>query len=359
MKKTLGILLAFILCFSLCACNAEQAPENTPPADSVENALIYLNEGKHAEAYDMLSRLSDNKQAQTLLSRFVLLPASASANGKAAAVFKVKDGASVFTFPFENENATGETLYYSYTFSKDGKTIAEVNHRDGNGLSTAPITLVYDDDCLLIRRVRKDGKTVETITYDENGRITQDADGSYTYDEQGNLIKAVRNGAEYLYTYTADNRLYTTTIDGVMAESFVFDDSGRPIRRDQFDEEGNVISSHSYEYDDAGNYTITDDITVYRYSADGVLLSQISSLHGGNTYTYDENGQLSAVDTVDDEGNQVRSFAYTYDADGNLVKAVRTEGNAVTTYTYSDFGMYYMPNEVVVEALQSCLHLYY
>ena len=92
-----------------------------------------------------------------------------------------------------------------------------------------------------------------------------------------------------------------------------------------------VVFEHRFEYDER------DRRTGDAYSRAGVLVSR-------KTYTYDENGNVTAMSQQDGSGKLVdrQYYSYEFDATGNWVKRrtskfLRSDGN----YSYEPFEVYY------------------
>ncbi|MBF0103063.1 MAG: carboxypeptidase regulatory-like domain-containing protein, partial [Desulfobacterales bacterium] len=186
----------------------------------------------------------------------------------------------------------------------------------------------YDENDNLISY--KDPKNqITTYTYDKLNRKTEIRypDGStvaFTYDANGNLTSMTDAHGLTTQTYDELNRLISRT-----------DCYGKTVSY-TYDQVSNIASivypnnkTVSYTYDKADRMQSVSDwlnhSTNYSYNA----LSQIVSvLHGNNTRVdigYDSAGRLTNYTNSNSSGNQIASYAFTLDANGNRTSASITE----------------------------------
>lgn len=232
------------------------------------------------------------------------------------------------------------------------------------------------------------GSVVQDISYnyDNMGRMTQVLDGvtvktTYTYDINGNrTVMTYDNGNHTDYTYNLANSLKTITnyddITVISGETYNYYLSGNI--KDKTDNDGRITSylyddlsrlnqesiligteetDINYVYDDynnriakqvvdsSGNYSIH-----YYYDDMNRLDSEIHSVDGMTTYTYDKNGNtlttVSPTETISydynslneiisvDKGNKISIYAY----DGNRLRINKTVDGATTTQFLNDAG---------------------
>ena len=205
--------------------------------------------------------------------------------------------------------------------------LTKITYPTGRGF-----TFAYDAYGRLATRTSLDG-AVERFAYDASGRLASVSDG---------------NGATYLQnTYDATTGRLTKQVNGNGTSiSYLYDKLGRVVSIEHRGADGNITESLQYCYD-----------------ADGRCI-RAASLFGEERYTYDKDGQLTAVDypEIEDEtfaydavGNRKTAngatysvnnlnqyttvsggpnpvSAITYDRDGNLTSL--TDANGTTTYTY-------------------------
>jgi RHS repeat-associated protein len=204
--------------------------------------------------------------------------------------------------------------------------------------------------------VKKGLNTVESYTYDANGRRTGDHDGrTYTYHADDRLL-SVGNTA---YTYTNDGARATKSLGGTTVAAYsytpsgelgsvaltdpanstnnrmveyVYDAAGRRIARTLKNANGTVISVQKYLW--AGMTTLlavydgtsgTDQLVArFEYAGGRMPLKMVQN---GTTYylAYDQIGSLRAV--FDTSGNLVHEIQY--DSFGNVQPGTLTSSLVV------------------------------
>lgn len=209
----------------------------------------------------------------------------------------------------------------SYVYNSFGEVTKE---NFGNGVTT---TFTYDNRGNLLTATNASGTT--TFAYKDAqypGLVTSVTDVygrviTYCYDGMGRLTQMNENGYVVNYSYDVNGRLTTLT-----------DGANNPIIQ--------------YTYNDANQLTQEDmgngTRTVYTYDANGRVLSitnyasDLSKINSFDIYTYDQLGNI-LTDTSQDG-----QWAYTYDADSQLVGAAFTDPHGVTQqniqYVYDSTG---------------------
>ena len=172
------------------------------------------------------------------------------------------------------------------------------------------------------------------------GHITQITDSAartvkLNYDANGTLASVIDvNGNMTSYTYEANHRLLTATVqDGTVVTTNTYDTAGRVATQDDGNS-GNQLLSFSYdEMTQPGKLvtTVTDRTgaaSVYIYDDSYHLLSETNPLNESTFYTYDSAGNRTSVtDPLE------HTTICTYDTSGNPLTATDAVGN-VTTFTY-------------------------
>lgn len=246
------------------------------------------------------------------------------------------------------ETSSGDSLTYSY---QNGKISSITSETTGD-----TVTYTYDGD-YLISAATKYGTT--KYSYDKSsiggkrGTLTEivypdDTSAAYTYDELGRMVSAADSTGTVCYSYGLNE---ITAVD----------------------EEGNTVREH---YDMLGNVLWSidayGDVCYYEYDRFTYLTKESFGLFYHTGYQYNEDGELTAVNTADGEmagyaydshggiasvtdqlGNKVRydedengllsaivypngeSESYTYDEKGNLASAADCNGVTVR-YAYND-----------------------
>jgi RHS repeat-associated protein len=253
-------------------------------------------------------------------------------------------------------------------FGSDGK----LNYlEDTNGNR---ITLQYTNN-LLTKLVHTNGDSL-TLTYNAQGRISQITDStgqitSYSYDASGeNLLSVTTPESTTTYTYDTGNiaakkySLLSVKTDLGYERTFEYDNQGRLIK--EFS--NGQTQSLTYSYDSVGGVTITDSTgtsqtillddrgnagqirgvdnqnLLFRYDANGNLISATLPNGRQSGYSYDSNGNLTKQTnllnqdvkfTYDANFNQLTGFTdpkgntvtYAYDTKGNLTKITYPDGS--------------------------------
>ena len=146
-------------------------------------------------------------------------------------------------------------------------------------------------------------------------------DGTYTYDEQGNLKRQEVN------------------IDGLIAAfDYTYDENNRLIKA-EYSENGVVSITHEYPQNEMGLnakdiYTVNGEVAydaTYTYDEQGrkIRMEYISEIYGSciDTFTYDEKGNLIEEKSVSLDGSETYyHYTYTYDESGKLASGVYIHG---------------------------------
>jgi YD repeat-containing protein len=169
------------------------------------------------------------------------------------------------------------TTTYDYAYDSAGR-LAEVQT---NGVVTA--TYTYDDNG---NRLTAPGLTT-TPVYDDQDRLVQYGDATYTYTANGELLTKTENGQTTTYTYDvlgnltrvdlpggtviaylidAKNRRVGKKVDGTLVQGFLYQDQLKPIA--ELDGAGNVVSRFIYATgENVPDYMVKGGVT-YRIVTD-------------------------------------------------------------------------------------------
>ena len=197
------------------------------------------------------------------------------------------------------------TINYTY----DGlRRLKQVKNPTGfNGGDT--ITYTYDK---MGNRTYKDNKKISDITYTYNQANNQLASRTggmnYTYDDNGNMTQWA-NGDYYItnYGYDCENRLTKVTWDG-SADSTLFFYNGDGVRLKKV---GTKDSSTQYLVDGMNSVVERTSTGRMRYKyiyANGMMLSRIDSSGTKLWYGHDALGSISGI--TDTYGDAVKSYLY-------------------------------------------------
>ncbi len=153
-----------------------------------------------------------------------------------------RDGTVIsgYRYTYDNRNRiTGETVT-----DKDGESVRtyEYNlagelarYEEQGGQTQTVIRYAFDVFGNKVRESLSKTGTAEVVTeylYNEKtGRLYEKRSGgktaaSYTYDADGNLIAVKEDGKTTEYTYTQNNKLATTTVNGRLESSVFYDGTG-------------------------------------------------------------------------------------------------------------------------------------
>ena len=264
----------------------------------------------------------------------------------------VKNNAINYTYDTKGNmtaisRADGTSETFSYNAYNDLTTWT--NRRGGT------VKYTYDASGDLTKIVKSDGTTIQ-YAYDAQGRLTQAGGMTFTYDAYDNLKTQSLNGKTLTYQYDSQDRIvsisdgntttkysYTvrgdldklTNASGALLVDYDYDAQGRLSKVTN----GNGTYSR-YTYNQYGELTAIDN-----YSASGSLTSYNRYTYDSNgrcatkatkdgtwTYTYDKVGQLTSAVLKNSSNSVLRSETYQYDTVGNRVKSV-IDG-VTTTYVY-------------------------
>lgn len=210
------------------------------------------------------------------------------------------------------------------------------------------LTFTYDAADRLITFGRADGSSIG-YQRDALGRLTSvdyptGSDISYSYDAAGNLTDAAY-GSGWSASYVYDNAGRLSTIEDNsrnLTLAYGYDSAGRRTGL-RVNRDATVLYDLAYGYDAAARLsTLTDQTgspatTVgFGYDTAG-RMARITDPGGTRAdYTYDAAGHLTQVKHQDNQGDNIATYAYTYDAGDNptAVNETTPVGTFATTYTY-------------------------
>lgn len=242
--------------------------------------------------------------------------------------------------------------------------VQDVTHYDESGKVDETRSYEYDAQGNMIKMT--EGGYTHTYTYDADNRKTDllvtRSDGSsyqhytYQYDAKGNQTLRTEDYSEYHYEYATtynDQGLPTEIVctqNGTpySTDSFTYDDQNRVV-----DHISGTISRTHYVYTDntVAEQDVNDDgtkvyeETIYTYDANGKLLKEEffedGELLDYKEYTRDTDGKAMekrSYSVSDAEATLTRKMVYTYDENGNLTEVNTYENDTLTArrvYTYT------------------------
>jgi RHS repeat-associated protein len=287
----------------------------------------------------------------------------------ASATYNAQGLPTTVTDPDGNTTAIGYDAHGNQTSVTDAAGKATPYTFDSQGNQTSSTTAAgrtvgstYDARGLLTSQTFSDGTSAsytynahrdltsatnawgtETFTYDAADRLTKVAysDGlslAYTYNADGQVAQEVdQTGYATNYAYDALGELSTVTdATGTVAARYTYDAAGREARVDlgngtytlyTYDRDGRVLTI----VNDAPDGTPTSSFA-YQYDATGQITS-MTSLAGTTRYGYDVAGELTSVTLP--SGSVT---TYGYDAAGNRTSV--NDGGVTTAYATNDLNQY-------------------
>lgn len=258
-----------------------------------------------------------------------------------------------------------DTLNRLETVTTDGIT-AEYDYYDDNMLKTVSYggmitTYTYDNANRMYSMVTKRGNTVirsEIYSYDGNNNVTtiqgENGTKSYDYDPTNRLTCETDGSRTIVYSYDAYGNRDAITINGTLTD-YDYDGVNRlkSVGNTQYsyDRNGNLISDgeSTYEYDDRNklvSYTKNGVTTNYTYNAEGLRIAK-------NDFRYhlDNNGNVIAESNSTGVQSQTMLghkplgkkidgtwYYYIYNAHGDVVNMVDSNGNVLRNFTYDAWG---------------------
>jgi len=235
-----------------------------------------------------------------------------------------------------------------------------VTHMTNVNLSTFDYSYHLDGNTQRVTDTRGGGTRTTTYTYDAARRLTQEADvstipqvpsitRSYSYDNRNNRTSMVVTGAEnhtVNYTYDLNNRMLT--------------EAGRPFT---YDNNGNQITAVVNGATETRRYNAYNQLIAstfggadYFYRADG--LRHVKAAPGTLGHIWD--GENVVLELDGGRGGSIRgrynrtpngklisspqNGRYIYNARGDIVQRVDNNGNVVSNYHYTAFGMEAAPS---------------
>ena len=241
-------------------------------------------------------------------------------------------------------DARGNALDYAYD---DRGNLTSITHADGS-----QEIFSHDENGSVTQSANRRGQTID-YTYSTQGQLLNQIDAagsvlSYSYSTQGNLTAATNSAGTVSMDYDAANRLTKITYPSGRSLAYEYDAIGRRTRLE--DGNGNIVN---YTYDAIGRLVeLADDVGIiiasYQYDETGRLSLETNGNETSTAYSYDAVGQLSSITNYASDGSinsfenytydvlgqqtdvatQDGAWRYTYDASGQLVRAVLSSTNA-------------------------------
>lgn len=229
-----------------------------------------------------------------------------------------------------SETVGNETVAYTYTVRGELASAAS---------STGTVSFTYDAAGRMLSETT-DAGTVAYSYNEEGERIARsDPTGqtAYAYGERGELVSILAPEGDYTYQYDAAERPVRLGYPNGVALDFTWDAADQlsrialsgPVAGETFD----------YAYDPRGlpiRELSSQGRWDYGYGPDGRITSA-SGYGRVLDFGFDAAGNLLGAGRAYDEGNRLvrdDAFDYAYDANGNLVEKVASDGGARTVYSW-------------------------
>ena len=232
-------------------------------------------------------------------------------------------------------DADGNEIKYDHDV--DGR---EERITDRNGNTTL---YIYDQYGNILSQTDPNGNTV-TNTYDSNGNPASKTDAlgnttNYNYDGSGNMLSMTdAEGHTVNNSYNSKGQLTSINAMGINAMTVQYDSKGNTTSTT--DALGNDIN---YSYDGKGQLTsVTDEIGTYMnmtYDGSGNVISATNGAGTTAQFTYDADGNCTSKTLTYTSDGVMKTVTeqYFYDAAGNLIKIIDSDGN-ITTTDYNSMG---------------------
>ncbi len=252
--------------------------------------------------------------------------------------------ATLTTTTFNGANGVPSSHYEKVTYDQYGRVFQTFDAaRQGKDFSRNGVQNTYTNQGFLAEVKDATGNDVyyRVNAADARGNITNYQLGGVTTAEQvfnaktGRLETITTTGAAgvKLEQYTAKwdvlgnlaSRSETKYINTAQnwTESFSYDKANR-LRSNTFTPNGGSATTVTVGYDAIGNITSKSDVGTYAYSRQGAGPHAVTSA-GGNSYTYDANGSMTAT-----TGADARTVTYTTDDQAQII----TKGDQRSSFFY-------------------------
>ncbi|WP_275898352.1 RHS repeat-associated core domain-containing protein, partial [Peribacillus alkalitolerans] len=202
-------------------------------------------------------------------------------------------------------------------------------------------TISYEYDAVGNRTKKVETKgttsTTTSYTYDAANQLINNNGKAQTYDANGNLT----NNGDKTFVYNQENRLIEVKDkNGASVGTFTYDDQGH--RKSMTTSSGTVHYFYDEDkviYETDGNNNI---LTEYTWDQEG---NPVTMTKGGKTYYYHLNGHGDVIALTDVSGNTVAE--YSYDAWGNILSQTGTMASSnpyrYASYRFDEVtGLYYL-----------------
>jgi RHS repeat-associated protein len=237
-----------------------------------------------------------------------------------------KDNSLVTTYGYDNLNRLNKVTYPL------GNTVTYTYDPMGNRLS-------------MVTGVGKSSSTIN-YNYDAGDELLQAGRTTYTYDNDGNLIKKSEPEWTTSYRYDAANRLSTVSISSTSpihepdSKDSLNGKDADIARNSSYDKNESLIVQFAYDGDGnrIGKSVTLDkrtDSTQYLWDVNMGLPQVLTESEGKETALYTYGLQRISTTDPDSRGGQIY---YLYDGLGSIGSLSDRKGNSGAAYSYDAFG---------------------
>lgn len=274
---------------------------------------------------------------------------------------------SIYSFVYDGNGNLKQVQNGTRTWSYDYDAInrmSSVNTVDGSQL-VGSVAYEYDANSNITKRTTTVASSTNEnlMKYDENDNLLHVTSsiaggsivGRFEYHEHGQVAKRVVGEQVYsTMTYDAAGRLVkqqNVAVDGTYLGSYeyLYDQFGNRIEEKvvtpnatttttfEYDQVGQLVKAgpNEYEYTQRGNRKSWFDGTVTTYycynTADQLLYAGPNSACATSNFAYDADGNMTQ------NGSGADLWAYEYDAESRLIRALKN-GVEVVSYLYDSAG---------------------
>lgn len=285
MKKILTTLITISMLLTLGACQSNDSGNESENTQSTTSSITAAPpEDAPSQTDDKTDNTEDTTAEIIDVGEYVLIKETYTKTDKIFEYDYNADGYLIKETVFDGETAYIERVY-TYTFNDDGSYSRSCEYTDLYADDTDTAYAEFDASGNMTYHESTDGNTyyyeynaegllIHSYRINSRGKTLNDL--TYEYDENGNLIRQIRDDGGYeLYFYDENNKHIHT--DTFFADGSQGDETEECYWEYEYDEAGRLITEH-----------------------------KIGALHGGThekyTYTYDE---YSNVHTKHDQRQNV------------------------------------------------------
>ena len=267
--------------------------------DTNGNAISY--------SYDSLNRLIQVTDAEGHVTTYAYdnvgnLTSVTDANNHAATSNTYDDNDRLI----QTSDALGHGRDITYT---PGGRILSVTDANGNTIDYA-----YETQTGRLSEIHYPGGRTETYTYDLAGNILSVSDNmtditvSYTYDERGRVKTETQLGVIITYDYDAGGNRISMTVPDLGIFTYAYDQLNR-------------LTSITNPY---------GETTEFEYYANDLRKTITYANNATTEYSYDDANRLQSIVHAFQDGTVINSFDYTYDNAANRISVVNQSGETIS-----------------------------